>query len=108
MRPLRRVGCAKRGGNAVGGMLDTWRGRASRSGGAMLFALAGLLASAEGKAADDAAYDRSEALALRRKALETENSPENKVALAQVLLAQSNPASPNTSELREAFELATA
>jgi Zn-dependent protease with chaperone function len=93
----------------VGAEQNTWKVRASRLGGvASLLALAAVLVTTEGKALDEKASDRSEALALRRKALATEDTPENKAALAQVLLAQSNPSSPNTSELREAFELATA
>ncbi|MDI1444424.1 M48 family metalloprotease [Polyangium sp. 6x1] len=152
------------------GFRNTWRGRASRFGGALLLAFAGVLASAEGKAADDAAYERElaeqiqkldpeaaklfaeanaarerndlagaaelyekvrarvptfsaatrrlctvklhqgardEAVALCRKALVTEDAAENKAALAQALLLRPKGAPPNTSEQREAFELAS-
>ncbi len=48
---------------------------------------------------------RDEALTLCREALRTEDVPENKTALAQVLLVHPNRSSPNTSEIREAFDL---
>ena len=148
----------------------TWGKRAWRFGGAWLVALAGLLTSVEGKAADETAFERElaaqiqkldpeaatlfaeanaarerndlagaarlyeqvrarvpkftaatrrlctvklhqgardEGVALCRKALETEDVAENKVALAQALLLRPQGAPPNMSEVREAFELAS-
>ncbi|MDC3959328.1 M48 family metalloprotease [Polyangium jinanense] len=154
----------------MGGMQDTSGKRASRFGGALLLALAGLLTSADGKAADEGAFERelaeqiqkldpdaakvfaeanaarergdlagaaelyekvrarvpkfsaatrrlctvklhqdarNEAVALCRKALATEDVAENKAALAQALLMRPQGTTPNMSEVREAFELAT-
>ncbi|WP_136927641.1 M48 family metallopeptidase [Polyangium fumosum] len=151
-------------------MRTTWGKRAWRFGGAWLVALAGLLTSGEGKAADEAAFERelaaqiqkldpeaatlfaeanaarersdlasaaglyeqvrarvpkfsaatrrlctvklhqgarNEAIALCRKALETEDVAENKAALAQALLLRPQGAAPNTLDVREAFELAS-
>ncbi|MDI1432608.1 M48 family metalloprotease [Polyangium sorediatum] len=151
-------------------MRTTWGKRAWRFGGAWLVALAGLLTSGEGKAADEAAFERelaaqiqkldpeaatlfaeanaarerndlagaaglyeqvrarvpkfsaatrrlctvklhqgarNEAIALCRKALETEDVAENKAALAQALLMRPQGTAPNTLDVREAFELAS-
>ena len=54
----------------MAGMQDTWKGRASRFGGASLFALACLLGAAEGKAADDSAFEKE--LAQTIEALDPE------------------------------------